>query len=145
MLTRDRSYSRKIQEYFETTGTTHRFKGFKTDDGFPIGQRIATQRVLYKKGYLSAEHIQFLENFGDWSWDTRADIWPEFFSRLQKHYETTGTTRALRSYKTPDDYPLGDRISISAPITRRASFPPTASRCWRTWATGHGRCMLTGG
>ena len=59
---------------------------------FQLGQWAATQRVLYKRGKLSADRIEMLNNLGDWRWDLRDNKWPKKFEKLREHYETTGTT-----------------------------------------------------
>jgi hypothetical protein len=60
-----------LQEYFAVNGTTSVRQSYKTPNGYPLGTWVSKQRRDYRKGALPADRIKFLEELGDWTWNTR--------------------------------------------------------------------------
>ena len=112
----------RLREHYETTGTVRVPASYETPDGYPLGRRVGRQRVFYNRDELSAERIELLEGLGDWSWNPFSDKWQKFVEELQRHLETTGTTRAKATYKTPDGYPLGRCISRQRTLYREGKL-----------------------
>jgi superfamily II DNA or RNA helicase len=72
--------------------------GFKTKDGFNVGQWVSRQRK--NKDTLTAERIALLESLKGWSWDLLTDQWNEGFERLKAYAEETGAGSPPQRFST---------------------------------------------
>ena len=111
---------------------------YVTPDGYPLGKLVFKQRSHYKTGTLSAERIEFLKTFGDWSWEPRLDRWNLMFQKLQEYYRVNETTCVPQRYKTPDGYALGSWVNGQRNFYREGKLSAERIKLRRTWVTGAG-------
>lgn len=100
-----------LQEYAREKGTARVPFGtiFREQD---LSNWASMQRYLYGIGQLEPEKVQELERLEGWSWDYRDDNWEEFLRRLDEFVMEFGHANVEKSYRTPDNYPLGSRVSV---------------------------------
>ena len=79
----------------------------KTDDGYPLGQWVATQRHFRAKGTLGSDREQRLGELAGWTWNGRDAIWEEGFRRLLDYVERNGDALVPKRYKDEDGNQLG--------------------------------------
>ena len=99
----------RLKAYAIETGDARPAKGFKTPDGFALGQWVGVQRK--NKEFITPERKQLLQSVKDWSWDPITDQWNEGFQRLKTYAIETGDARPPGGLKTPDGFPLGQWVS----------------------------------
>src|SRR5262249_12608050 len=92
-----------LKEYSEREGHCRVPKGYRTDIGYPLGNWVATRRLVTK----DSARRQRLESLRGWYWDPYSDQWEKGFSYLKEYSEREGHCRVPYSYKTNDGYRLG--------------------------------------
>ena len=97
-----------LKAVFRTRGSLPSAYGYKTDDGYRLGQWVANQRSA--KDTMDPDRRQRLEALPGWSWDVLSDQWEEGFSHLKQFSEREGHCRVPDGYKTDDGYPLGQWV-----------------------------------
>ena len=85
----------QLQAHYEATGST------LVQETGTLLSWAGHQRVLYRKGRLSAERIQLLSDLGDWSWG-HADRWEKMFGHARDYHAANGTLWAPSNHRTPD-------------------------------------------
>jgi hypothetical protein len=95
----------RLSEFSEREGHCRVPKRYKTEDGYPLGHWVVTQRVT--KGDMNPERVRRLEELPSWSWDIKADKWEDGILCLREFSEREGHCRVPKRYKTEDGYPLG--------------------------------------
>jgi hypothetical protein len=98
----------QLRKFFERERHCRVPYGYKTDDGYALGQWVRVQRHNDKLEPVRREHLEALPG---WSWDVLADQWEEGFSHLKQFSEREGHCRVPDKYKTEDGYGLGTWIS----------------------------------
>ncbi|MCC8047417.1 MAG: Helicase associated domain protein [Clostridiales bacterium] len=87
---------------------------YLTDDGYPLGQWVATQRRVRKgdvRGCLTEERVRKLESIG-MVWDSFQDrLWEKNYSAAKAYYETHGNLDVKSDYVTEDGVKLGFWLS----------------------------------
>ena len=83
---------------------------FKTEDGFPLGSWCSSRRQDYKKGELSQERIDALEELG-FAWDRLEEDYQIALGYLKAYKAEHRDCRMLYSFKTEDGFPLGSWCS----------------------------------
>ena len=82
---------------------------YETDDGYPLGQWVNTQRTT--KEIINLGRRRRLEALPGWSWDVRSEQWEKCFSHLEKYSEKEGHCQVVQGFKTDDGFGLGKWIT----------------------------------
>ncbi len=83
--------------------------GFKTEDGYRLGNWVNSQRA-YQDG-LSPERRRRLDELG-FVWDVRELQWEEGFAQLRAYRESNSDCQVPQSFKTGDGYRLGQWVGV---------------------------------
>jgi superfamily II DNA or RNA helicase len=83
---------RHAQEVRDREGHTRIKQTYKSDDGYPTGVWIFTQRTLKKQDKLSAERIELLEAIDGWEWNVLITRWMGIYTLSRTGPPRTGTT-----------------------------------------------------
>jgi hypothetical protein len=97
-----------LREFAEREGHCRVPRGFKTEDGYRLGEWVKAQRI---KDTMDPDRRQRLEALPDWSWDVLSGQWEEGYSHLKQFAEREGHCRVPSGYKTDDGYRLGGWVS----------------------------------
>jgi hypothetical protein len=98
-----------LKMFSEREGHCRVPKGYKTDDGYGLGQWVGVQRGT--KDTIQPARRQRLEALPRWSWDPRSDRWEVGFSHLREFSDREKHCRVAHLYKTDDGYRLGQRVN----------------------------------
>lgn len=80
---------------------------YKTEDDYPLGQWVATQRSFRVNGTLDSDRERRLGEMPGWMWNGRDATWEEGFRRLLDYVERNGDALVPKRYKDADGNPLG--------------------------------------
>lgn len=104
----------KARNYYTVHGNLEVSKRYRTQDGYPLGQWLQTQRRVRAGtayGALSQERIARLDNIG-MIWDNRRDIaWKCNYLAAQQYFQQHGNLKVPVRYETPEGIRLGSWIS----------------------------------
>jgi len=92
--------------YKERTGNPNAPMNYKTHESYQLGKWQGTQRNNYKKGKLSPDRIERLEEIG-FKWDILEEMFEKGFRETLLYKESTGNPNATRFYETPEGFKLG--------------------------------------
>jgi superfamily II DNA or RNA helicase len=92
--------------YKERTGKPNAPQNYQTDEGYGLGIWQSTQRENYRKGLLSSDRIERLENIG-FIWNKFAELFEKGFQETLLYKERTGNPNAPAPYKTAEGFKLG--------------------------------------
>lgn len=95
-----------LTTYYMTYGHSDVPYDYVTNDGYPLGTWLATQKRAYKKGSLSSDRTRRLNTMGV-VWDALEASWREGYSHLKQFRDLNGHANVLGHYKCPDGYGLG--------------------------------------
>ena len=79
---------------------------YETAEGFRLGTWQAHQRGNYKKGILSPNRIEQLEDIG-FTWERLEEKFEKGFQETLLHKGNTGNSNVPQHYQTPEGYLLG--------------------------------------
>jgi superfamily II DNA or RNA helicase len=110
-----------LKDYWEREGHCRVSNDFLDDDGFRLGNWVATQRQ--RKQILAAERVGLLEDL-DFIWDAVEEAWNKGYIYLKIFWERTGHCRIPDLFLTDDGY----RLSQWCNVQRRGRETLTAER-----------------
>ena len=76
---------RKLKEYVKQKHNTKVPFGYTDESGFGLGGWVSHRRTAYKKGELSSDHIQQLEEVKGWVWDVKEEDFQEGLKKLKEY------------------------------------------------------------
>jgi superfamily II DNA or RNA helicase len=100
----NRDYA-SLKEYVKKTGTSNVPVNFITDNGFKLGQWLATKRTT--KNLLSKDKKESLESLPGWTWSKVDAQWDSSFELLEMYSLKHGNTNIPITFKTENGYHLG--------------------------------------
>ena len=122
-------------------------QGYRSPDGYGLGNWAKRQRDLYAENTLPAERAARLAQLPQWTWESGASLdakaWDATFFALKAHVEQTGTLPPA-DMLTPAGKQFGPWMSAQKTMqhTGRLSIDRIARMeqisCW-TWRTSKGR------
>ncbi|MCD7833931.1 MAG: Helicase associated domain protein [Lachnospiraceae bacterium] len=96
--------------YYEENGNLEMASGYMTEDGYPLGHCVATQRGIRRgaaHGHLTEERIRKLDSIG-MVWASSLDqLWEKNYTAAKRYYEKQGNLDVKWNYVTEDGVPLG--------------------------------------
>ena len=102
-----------LKEFVEREGHCRVPHSYKTDNGYRLGLWTNYQKMREKKDKMTSDRRQRLEALPGWSWmrPKISTTWQKAFSYLKEFAEQEGHCRVPHSYKTDNDYRLGNWVS----------------------------------
>ncbi len=113
--------------YKERTGNPNAPKYYRTPEGFKLGIWQRTKRVKYRKGELSPDRIERLEEIG-FTWEIWEEQFEKGFQETLLYKESTGNPNAPAQYKTAEGYQLGSWQSVLRQRYRKGKLSPDRIR-----------------
>ncbi|MCD7833556.1 MAG: Helicase associated domain protein [Lachnospiraceae bacterium] len=100
--------------YYEEHGNLEMSSGYATEDGYPLGLWVATQRGARNgatHGHLTEERIRKLDSIG-MVWESFQDrLWEKNYAAAKAYSEAHGNLDVRWNYVTEDGVPLGEWLS----------------------------------
>ena len=96
-----------LEQYIQHNGTTMIQRKYITRNGDRLGIWVAVQQQAFRKGKLSRDRQQALEQLPGWVWEHSEALWQEGFKYLREYYQQKGHTNIPKNYVTEDNYNLG--------------------------------------
>jgi hypothetical protein len=110
----------RLREYVKHEGHACVPSGYITEGGYKLGTWVRDQRHLKKKGELSEEKQNTLNELQGWVWVGKRSptdlTWEEAYKLLKEFCENEGHARVHQHYKTEDNYGLGAWVGIQRAI-----------------------------
>lgn len=79
-----------LRRYAAAHGHTRVPQRYVTEDGYALGQWVATTRRHYTRGGLAPDRVACLEALPKWAWNTTEQAWFEMFDALQRFAADSG-------------------------------------------------------
>jgi hypothetical protein len=98
-----------LKQFASREGHCRVLTRYNTDDGYGLGNWVSKQRGT--KDAMDLDRRRRLEALPGWSWDRSSDQWEDGFSHLKQFADREGHCRVPASYKTDDDYRLGQWVT----------------------------------
>ena len=108
-----------LKKFCENEGHARVHQHYKTEDNYPLGVWVGTQRAIYKNGQLSKKRQELLEKLPGWVWDARKDRWPTSYKYLCDYATSNGTSRVPSGYTTEDGFGLGKWVTTQRAWNRK--------------------------
>jgi hypothetical protein len=96
----------RLKTYVSENRNCNVSQSYRTSDGYKLGSWVNHQRLLRKRGKLSAERITRLDALG-FIWDVVEAQWEEGFDRLKTYVGENKHCNIPAKYKCSDGFPLG--------------------------------------
>ena len=105
--------AKKYYEHYSDLKIPFSFKtinGYETDEnGYNLGFWISNQRVKYKKGTLSEDRIEKLEEIGMIFENVYKDTWNMMYKLAKKYYEHYDNLKIPKMFKTINGYEIDEK------------------------------------
>lgn len=115
-----------VRKYAKKEGHACVPAGYVTKDGFKLGTWVRDQRYLKKKGELSEDKQNILNELPGWVWVGKRSptdlTWDEAYELLKEFCENEGSARVHQHYKTEDNYALGVWVGIQRTIYKKGKL-----------------------
>ena len=95
-----------LKTYIETNGDADVNAKYVTSDEYQLGKWVSNLRSKYKRGELSQDQIQTLEEMG-MIWDKHSRKWEINFKAAEEYFSYHGNLRVPHNYRTPNGISLG--------------------------------------
>ena len=96
---------------------------YTTASGFALGKWVGSQRTAYKKGQLTPERIQRLDDLG-FVWDVLTEQWEQGFRELASFKVANNHCRVPQSCKTASGFTLGNWVSQQIRFYNKGQLTP---------------------
>lgn len=94
----------RLREFARRWDHTNVPNNYVTDDGYSLGQWIAEQRSVYRKGEMSKRRQKVFEQMPGWLWDP---LWLSGVNYLRDYVQRYGNANVPENYVTKDGFHLG--------------------------------------
>lgn len=95
-----------LKNYIETYGDADVNAKYVTEDDYQLGKWVSNLRSKYKRGELTEEQIQMLEDLG-MIWDKYSRKWEINFQAAEEYFQSHGNLRVPHNYRTTNGISLG--------------------------------------
>jgi superfamily II DNA or RNA helicase len=109
--------------YKKSTGDPNAPANYKTPEGYLVGSWQSHQRNRYKKGNLSPDKIEQLEEIG-FIWVIFEEKFEKGFQETLLYKKRTGTSNAIANYKTTEGFNLGTWQNSQRGIFKKGKLSP---------------------
>ncbi len=123
-------------EYYREHGDLLVPQGYKTADGYALGEWIRRLRKSYRAGTLTQEQIERLEAIGMFWGSRRSESWETNYREAEKYYEAHGDLDLTAGYYTEDGFALGKWVVELRRQRKQGSSSLTPERIARLDAIG---------
>ncbi|WP_081272087.1 DEAD/DEAH box helicase [Mycobacteroides immunogenum] len=99
-------------------------RGYRTSDGFCMGQWPSIQRREYRAGTLDQRRVELLEALPGWSWEPGRSGWDIGYSHLEEFISDVGSASPSQTYVTASGYRLGFWVAAQRQSYQRHLLSP---------------------
>ncbi len=117
-----------LKAYVKTNGNASVSIGYKTAEGFRLGQWVSVQRLNNQR--ITGERRTQLEALGGWSWTPRDAAFEEGLRHVREFIAREGHCRIPALYKSADGYRVGSWVN-----TQRTTRSKLSQDCKRRLET----------
>jgi superfamily II DNA or RNA helicase len=100
---------RHVEEFAAKEGHARVPRPYKTEDGFPLGTWVGSQRG--KRDKLAPERLALLASCPGWVWNLQEWQWEVGFSHLKAFVDENGNADVPQRFLTNDRYRLGSWVN----------------------------------
>ncbi|WP_227998858.1 DEAD/DEAH box helicase [Nocardia australiensis] len=103
-------------------GHTRVSHGYRTPEGYPLGQWLGRCRREYRAATLRSDRVAKLEALGV-EWDPDATRWAAGIAALRRYRAEHGDAHVASGYRAPDGYRLGEWLTQCRSRYRARTLP----------------------
>lgn len=108
-----------LQAYAKANGNARVVIGYRTAEGFRLGQWVSVQRL--NSDGITVERRARLEALSGWSWDPRTDAFEEGIRHVQEYIGREGHCRIPALFKSADGYRVGSWVNTQRTTRNKLS------------------------